>query len=347
MEEKKNKILRGQIPTSVFYILFGLCLALMPVETVNVLCKVVFGMILIGAGLYHIFIFVREKENSTILDLFSGVIVLVIGVFLFMNPQVVIKLLTLMLGAFILVDSIWMLSGSRKLRKRKQSVWKGFLAISLVFIGLGILILVNPFSEIKMTVQVSGGIFVANGILDLIFYGILRHGLKKEIPEETQDQLKEQGMSGTEAAQAPEGWQMERKAQPVEEEEVLESWENSEFAAPGQNGVQEGNYEVASEAYQEENPSGAAGQDYRKGTSENAADIYQEVPENDADSQGAKISLEKSRQEAGNLPETASPEYASPEYASQEGSSQEGSSQEEASQPENGEVEEVLEEWTD
>ena len=118
MEEKKNKILRGQIPTSVFYILFGLCLALMPVETVNVLCKVVFGMILIGAGLYHIFIFVREKENSTILDLFSGVIVLVIGVFLFMNPQVVIKLLTLMLGAFILVDSIWMLSGSRKLRKR-------------------------------------------------------------------------------------------------------------------------------------------------------------------------------------------------------------------------------------
>lgn len=342
MEEKKNKILRGQIPTSVFYILFGLCLALMPVETVNVLCKVVFGMILIGAGLYHIFIFVREKENSTILDLFSGVIVLVIGVFLFMNPQVVIKLLTLMLGAFILVDSIWMLSGSRKLRKRKQSVWKGFLAISLVFIGLGILILVNPFSGIKMTVQVSGGIFVANGILDLIFYGILRHGLKKEIPEETQDQLKEHEISGTEAAQAPEGWQMEREAQPGEEEEVLESWENSEFAAPGQNGVQEGNYEAASEAYQEENPSGAAGQDYRKGTSENAADIYQEVPGNDADSQGAKISLEKSRQEAGNLQETASPEYAS-----QEGSSQEGSSQEEASQPENGEVEEVLEEWKD
>ena len=48
MEEKKSKILRGQIPTSVFYILFGLCLALMPVETVNVLCKVVFGLVLIG-----------------------------------------------------------------------------------------------------------------------------------------------------------------------------------------------------------------------------------------------------------------------------------------------------------
>ena len=100
MEEKKSKILRGQIPTSVFYILFGMCLALMPVETVNVLCKVVFGLVLIGAGVYHILIFVLEKDNSTILDLFSGVIVLVIGIFLFMNPTVVVKLLTLYARSF-------------------------------------------------------------------------------------------------------------------------------------------------------------------------------------------------------------------------------------------------------
>ena len=183
MEEKKSKILRGQIPTSVFYILFGLCLALMPVETVNVLCKVVFGLFLIGAGVYHILIFVLEKDNSTILDLFSGVIVLVIGIFLFMNPTVVVKLLTLMLGAFILVDSIWMMRGSMKLKKRGQGVWKAFLVESLIFIGLGVLILVNPFSEIRMTVQISGCIFVANGVLDIIFYLILKHGLKKEIQD--------------------------------------------------------------------------------------------------------------------------------------------------------------------
>ena len=184
MEEKKSKILRGQIPTSVFYILFGLCLALMPVETVNVLCKVVFGLFLIGAGVYHILIFVLEKDNSTILDLFSGVIVLVIGIFLFMNPTVVVKLLTLMLGAFILVDSIWMMRGSMKLKKRGQGVWKAFLVESLIFIGLGVLILVNPFSEIRMTkLQISGCIFKANGVLDIIFYLILKHGLKKEIQD--------------------------------------------------------------------------------------------------------------------------------------------------------------------
>lgn len=198
MEEKKKKIFSGQVPTAIFYILFGLCLALMPVETVNVLCKVIFGLVLIGAGVYHIVIFVLEKDNSTMLDLFSGVIVLVIGIFLFMNPTVVVKLLTLMLGAFILVDSIWMLRGSLKLKKRKQGVWKAFLVESLIFIGLGVLILVNPFSEIKMVVQVSGCIFVANGVLDIIFYFLLKHGLKKEIETEGENEKKKEKKSQTE-----------------------------------------------------------------------------------------------------------------------------------------------------
>ena len=43
MEDKKMKVLKGQIPVSILYIALGVCLALMPVETVNVLCKVVFG----------------------------------------------------------------------------------------------------------------------------------------------------------------------------------------------------------------------------------------------------------------------------------------------------------------
>ena len=179
MEEKKSKILRGQIPTSVFYILFGLCLALMPVETVNVLCKVVFGLVLIGAGVYHILIFVLEKDNSTILDLFSGVIVLVIGIFLFMNPTVVVKLLTLMLGAFILVDSIWSLKGSLKLKKRGADSWKFLLLGSIIFIALGISLVVNPFTMVKYTVIFAGWIFLCNGVIDMIYLILLRKGLKE------------------------------------------------------------------------------------------------------------------------------------------------------------------------
>ena len=104
MWEKINNFLKGQIVTSIIYIALGACLVFMPVSTVNVICKFVFGILLILVGLYHILIYVAEKLNSTIFDLFSGGVLMVLGIFLFMNPQIVVKLLPILLGTFILVD---------------------------------------------------------------------------------------------------------------------------------------------------------------------------------------------------------------------------------------------------
>lgn len=44
MGEKINNVLKGEIISSVFYILLGLCLILIPTQTVDVICKVVFGL---------------------------------------------------------------------------------------------------------------------------------------------------------------------------------------------------------------------------------------------------------------------------------------------------------------
>lgn len=179
MWEKISKILKGQIVTSIIYIVFGACLVSMPVNMINVICKFVFGILLILVGLYHILIYVAEKLSATIFDLFSGGVLLVVGVFLFMNPQIVIKLLPVLLGTFILVDSIWTLKGSLRLKKRNQGTWKILLIGSLIFIGLGIALVVNPFTMAKYMVIFAGCIFLANGILDLIFLLLLRKGLKE------------------------------------------------------------------------------------------------------------------------------------------------------------------------
>ena len=119
MGEKINNILKGEIISSVFYILLGLCLILIPTQTVDVICKVVFGLILIGAGIYHIYIYIRGKAKATIMDLLSGVVVFVLGVFLFMTPSIVIKLLPWMLSAFVLVDSLWKFKGAFSSEKRR------------------------------------------------------------------------------------------------------------------------------------------------------------------------------------------------------------------------------------
>ena len=91
MGKKVSDFLKSEILSSVFYLAFGLCLLLVPDQTVNIICKIVFGLVMIASGIYHIVIYTAEKEKATILDLFTGVIVMVLGIFLFFTPQIVIK----------------------------------------------------------------------------------------------------------------------------------------------------------------------------------------------------------------------------------------------------------------
>lgn len=186
MSERIGRILRGQIVSSIIYIALGLCLICMPVETVNIVCKLVFGITIIIAGLYHVAIYALEKMNATVLDLFSGGILLVLGGFLFTNPQVVVKLLPILLGAFVLVDSIWTLKGAFRLKKRGRETWKALMLGSLVFIGLGIAMIVNPFQTVKYTMMFAGWVLLCNGVIDIAFMVVVRLGMKelKEAVEE-------------------------------------------------------------------------------------------------------------------------------------------------------------------
>lgn len=226
MWEKINNFLKGQIVTSIIYIALGACLAFMPVNTINVICKFVFGILLILVGCYHILLYILEKLNATILDLFSGGVLLVIGVFLFTNPQIVVKLLPVLLGTFILADSIWSLKGSLKLKKRGSGAWKFLLIGSLIFIGLGISLVINPFTMVKYTVIFAGWIFLCNGVVDLIYLILLRRGLKElKQKSEAVDADSEIISDDAESSAQPEEpvvpeyapWSSRRKAEPADD----------------------------------------------------------------------------------------------------------------------------------
>ena len=198
MGEKINNILKGEIISSVFYILLGLCLILIPTQTVDVICKVVFGLILIGAGIYHIYIYIRGKAKATIMDLLSGVVVFVLGVFLFMTPSIVIKLLPWMLSAFVLVDSLWKFKGAFLLKKGGHGAWSVLLIGSLVFIALGIVMLFGRFPKIMTLLIFSGWVLVCDGAADIVFFIIMKLGLRK-IAKKAEAEKEEAGADSSDA----------------------------------------------------------------------------------------------------------------------------------------------------
>lgn len=202
MRRKISNILKGEIVSSIFYIALGLCLLLIPDQTVNIICKVIFGLIMIAAGVYHVGIYVAEKEKSTILDLFTGVITMVLGVFLFFTPQIVIKILPYLLGAFVLVDSFWKLKGTHRLRKAELGMWKIFLIGSLIFILLGIAVMFYPFISVTKMILFCGCILTVNGAVDLVFLIMLKVGLRKAEKRRQQEKEKEEEKTETEKKEA-------------------------------------------------------------------------------------------------------------------------------------------------
>ena len=233
MWEKINNFLKGQIVTSIIYIALGACLVFMPVSTINIICKFIFGILLIVVGLYHILIYVAEKLNSTIFDLFSGGVLMVIGIFLFMNPQIVVKLLPTLLGTFILVDSIWTLKGSLKLKKRGAGSWKFLLIGSVIFIGLGISLVVNPFTMVKYTVIFAGWIFLCNGVIDLIYLILLKKGLK-ELKQDV-EAVDADGEILSDEEDTADGEDPAQPEEPIAQEPEYAPWSSRKKAEPADN----------------------------------------------------------------------------------------------------------------
>ena len=192
MGKKVSDFLKSEIISSVFYLAFGLCLILIPDQTVNIICKIVFGLIMIASGIYHIVIYTAEKEKATILDLFTGVIVMVLGIFLFFTPQIVIRILPYLLGAFVLVDSIWKIKGSYRLKKAQRGRWKIIFWGCLVFVALGVSMLFYSFMSVTQMILFSGIILTADGAADIVFLIMIRLGMRKseKLPDEKEPEEK-------------------------------------------------------------------------------------------------------------------------------------------------------------
>ena len=187
MSDKISRFLKSEMSTSVFYILLGLCLIAVPVQTVNVICKIIFGLALIVSGGYQLYTFLKGKEDATVLNMFSGVIVLVFGVFLFSNPQIVVRLLPVLIGALLLVDSIWLLRTGFLLKKRNVNLWTAYIAGAAAGIILAGIIMLNPFSKLRTTILFSGIVLLINGIADVVFYMLRKKNLTSD-PEAAADQ---------------------------------------------------------------------------------------------------------------------------------------------------------------
>ena len=162
-ERRKSSILGA-----VACIVIGAVLVAFPQDAVRWVCMV-FGAILTVAGLWNLISFFRARTALSVfqLDLFIGLVLLVLGAWLLLMPDSVVALLQYVFGAFILLHGLIELQAAITLRG-------GFLPILLAIlpVAVGVLIILDPFGSLAVLVVLIGIALIYNGLIDL--YLILR-----------------------------------------------------------------------------------------------------------------------------------------------------------------------------
>ena len=177
-------ILRQQrlssVLTAVAVILLGLVLLVWPDLTAELMCRVL-GLGVLLAGVVYLLGWLRSRgqEEGRIFFLLPGAVLVGLGLWLLTRPESVITLVQLVSGVVLVFHGLLDLQGAVELIRAKARPWWPELLLALLTLGLGLLIIRNPFSTFSFLVSVIGAALLFDGLSDLWIIARLSRFFKK------------------------------------------------------------------------------------------------------------------------------------------------------------------------
>lgn len=161
-----NKILIGSIILNGLFLLFGVIIYLNPVITLE-LTGIILGIYFLLFGLYTIYEFIIRDNNPLFkFNLIWGILFIIVGFLVMINPFKIVKILTFALGIYLTVVAIRKIIESFKLKKIEYDGWSLTLVIAIILLVFGIFIMINPMASMDI-VEVTGIFIILASILEI------------------------------------------------------------------------------------------------------------------------------------------------------------------------------------
>lgn len=169
---------------SILYILLGGAILIWPGSSLELICLLV-GFVIMLYGAVKIFSAVsdRERKSRLVGGILFGAVLAGIGVYLIIRPRTILSILPVVIGIFIVLNGLTKIQKALELKKAGYHKWWSFLLAALVTEALGILIISNPFSTVKLTFMVVGLVMVTDGIANIVTILFTSHMQKKMTKE--------------------------------------------------------------------------------------------------------------------------------------------------------------------
>ena len=168
IKQDLKRLKREKIVSSIIFILLGLVLLIWPGTSLGVVARVI-GAVLTCGGIVAIlmFLFNKEKGFASSAVLTVGVIVAVIGAWIFINPSFLVELIPTIIGLIVIISGILNLSECLTIHKLGKQGGIASLILAVVTIALGALVLVHPGVIADFIARIMGVVLAYNGVSDL------------------------------------------------------------------------------------------------------------------------------------------------------------------------------------
>ena len=152
----------------VLTLILGIVLAYSPEGSIKVITGIIAALFLL-IGILQLVDYVKQSkvEKMMSLSLILGILLSVVGIFLFINLESLANFITTLIGIAILIKSLFKLQFAFNIRDISDK-WFYNLIVGIVGIVLGIVLLVNPFDSAKMFLRIVGIIFIIGSIVELV-----------------------------------------------------------------------------------------------------------------------------------------------------------------------------------
>ena len=178
MENKIKRTFNVSLIKSIIFVIVGLFLFIKPDTTIS-LISYTFWAVLLLMGLINGYKYFSSdnKLNMFSFDLAYGVLLVIAGLFLIIDTSIFAKVINIILGIWIIVNSITKFQYGIVLKKVKNSDWGYTIFVSLLSFFWGVLLLVNPFESALTITQIIGIFIIVYAVLDIIDNFVIRKNI--------------------------------------------------------------------------------------------------------------------------------------------------------------------------
>lgn len=184
----KNKNI-SKFVSSLIYILMGLALIMKPSLVEGAFCYILAAAAIL-IGIVKLIAYMATKVETRIAEdtngFAVGISLILLGLFVLMKSTMFVLLVPFVLGFMITFKGIEGIQNVLNLKKFGFGYRKGVMAVSVIIVIFGIVVMVNPFSTLKVLLVMLGIGLLASGVFDLLADMVFTRTLKKEEKRQAQ-----------------------------------------------------------------------------------------------------------------------------------------------------------------